>query len=374
MRRALTAAVAALALALALSFSVSAELDDELIGDYGEFFGDIGGDISGELPEGVVGDDPVSDAEALTDWRYVFSAVAGAVSASLGEALPIFLTLCGLILLSAALAAFRTALAPKFADMISACSFFAVGAAAVTLELGAIGSAALYIGELTKVANVLFPLAVSLYAAGGNVAAASIGSGAFGIFLGIAENLLARSIVPFAGICTALAVSTGFSSAIDLRPISGVIKKTYTTALGFVMTLFCAVTAAQNAIAAGQDSLGLRAARFFAGSAIPVVGGSVSESMRTLAASVGILRKSIGVCGIVLIFLLFLPTLTSLLLIRTANNAASGIAAALGLSRESTLLAELGSVFGYIAAVLAAASLMFIFLLTLLVSTAPIGM
>ena len=363
----------ALIFALFFSFSAFADVDDDIKSEYEDFFGGVEGSISGVLPDGVEGKDPVSDAEALTDWKYVFSFIGDVLGSSISEIMPIFFTLCGLVLLSAAIEAFRSSLDPKFGDMLSACSFFAVGAAALTLQYGVIASSARYIGDLCSVANVLFPITVSLYAAGGNVASASVSGGAFGIFLGICENVLSRSIVPFSGICLALATTTGFSASFDLRPISGVIKKTYATALGFIMMLFCAVTAAQNAIASGQDSLGLRAVKFFAGSAIPIVGGAVGESMKTLAASVGILRKSIGVCGIVIIFLIFLPTLFSLLLMKTANGAASGVAAMLGCSREASLLSEIGSVFGYIAAVLSATSLMFVFLLTLLVGTASVG-
>ncbi len=369
----LFAALLAVLIVFGFCFHASADVTDDISGDYGEFFDSAAGEFEGLLPDGADGDDPTADAEALTNWRYIFSAVGEVLGITLSKIIPMFCTLCGLLLLSAAVAAFRTAIAEKFAKILEFACTCAIAACTVALQYDTLAGAAEYINELGRLANMLFPLTVSLYAAGGNVAAASVSSGAYGIFLAIAENVLAKTVIPFASICTAFALSGSALTGVDLRAITGAIKKTYTTALGFIMMLFCAVTAAQSAIASGQDSLGLRAAKFFAGSAIPIVGGSVSESMRTLAASIGMLRKSIGISGIVMIFLLFLPTLTSLLLTRTACSLAAGLGAMLGCDRESALLTELASVYGYISAVLAGVSLMLIFMLTLLVGTAAIG-
>ena len=347
--------------------------EKELTEDYGKLFGTLPESIGERLPDGATGEDPLTDAEAMTDWRYIFSVISDAVGIELSRALPMLCSLCGLLIVSSVLECMRSALSPRFGDILSACCSCAVCTAAVALQYDTLVCAAKYIGDLCKLANLLLPLTVSLYAVGGNISAASVSGGAFGIFLSICENLLSKTVVPFSGICLAFAVSGCISSHIDLRPLAATVKKTYTTALGFLMTLFCTVTAAQNAIAAGSDSLGLRAAKFVAGSAIPVVGGSVSESMRTLAASIGMLRKSIGVCGIVMIFLLFLPTLISLLLIRAANSLAASFGAILGCSKESALLSELSSVYGYICAVLCMCSLMLIFILTLLVGAAAVG-
>ncbi len=362
----------AFAFLFSLLFSPLASASEAIETEYSDFFGALPESAVEDLPDSVNGADPVKDAEVLTDWRYLFSALSDMLGEGMRRTLPILCTLCGLLLTAAAVEAMRSALSFKFGNMISACVGCAVCAAAVTLQYETIAGAAEYLRDLCTLVNALLPLTLSLYAAGGNIAAASVSAGAFGIFLNFCENLLTKSIMPFAGVCLAFAVCSAVSSHIDLRPLTAVIKKTYTTALTFLMSIFCAVLAAQNAIASGADSLSLRAARFVAGSAIPILGGAVGESMKTFSASVGLLRKSIGVTGMILVILLFLPRLLSLLMMRTVNGVASGFAALLGCRRESELLAEISGVYGYISAVLCACSMMFVFILTLLVGAVSV--
>ena len=349
------------------TFAAFAEGDTEK--EYDEFLGGLPDSL--KLPDGVGNGDATADAEALADWSFIVTSVADALGVGVGKILPILASLCGLLLVSSVSEAFRGAL--KSGEILSVCTACAVGAAAVALQYEILAGAARYLYDLCALINALLPLTVSLYAAGGNVAAASVSGGAFGIFLNICENVLAKSVMPFAGICLSLSLAGCISSHINLKDITGVIKKTYTTFLGLVMSIFTFVLAAQNAIAAGADSISMRAAKFVAGTLIPILGGSVGESFRTFASGVGVLRRSVGVSGIVLIFLLFLPTLISLLLLRTVNGLASGFASLLGLRRERELLSEISSVCGYICGVLCMCSLMFIFALTLLVGAVSFG-
>ncbi len=350
------------------TFSASAEEDIEK--EYSSFIDGLPDSLTEKLPQ-LGKEDAVSDAEVLTDWNFIVAAVADALGLGVGKVLPMLASLCGLLLISSAAEAFRGTL--KTGEILSVCTTCAVGAAAIALQYEILAGAAKYLYDLSALVNALLPLTVSLYAAGGNVAAASVSGGAFGIFLNICENVLAKSVMPFAGICLALSLTGCVSSHINLKGITGIIKKTYTTFLAFVMSIFSFVLAAQNAIAVGADSISMRAAKFVAGSLIPVLGGSVGESFRTFAAGVGVLRRSVGVCGIILIFLLFLPTLVSLLLVRTVNGLASGFASLLGCDREGALLSEISSIYGYICGVLAMCSLMFVFALTLLVGAVSIG-
>ena len=116
--------------------------------------------------------------------------------------------------------------------------------------------------------------------------------------------------------------------------------------------------------------MSLRAAKFVAGSTIPVVGGSVSESMRTLSSSISLLRKSFGITGIILIFVLTLPVIILLLLTKTVLGISASAAELLGCDAEKRLLNGVSEIYGCLAAVVTSVSIMFIFLLTLLAVSA----
>jgi stage III sporulation protein AE len=111
-----------------------------------------------------------------------------------------------------------------------------------------------------------------------------------------------------------------------------------------------------------------------AGSFIPVVGGSVGESLKTVAGSIEYIRACVGVGGIIIIILLLLPTLLLIAATRLAFMAAGTVSKLLGCSEESNLLGELTNIYGYLLAVVCSCSVLFIFALTLLARTsAAIG-
>jgi hypothetical protein len=107
-----------------------------------------------------------------------------------------------------------------------------------------------------------------------------------------------------------------------------------------------------------------RTAKLVSSTVIPTVGGSVGETLRTVAASVQYLKSVVGIGGILLVLLLVLPTLLSLIAVRLVFLLAGGVAEMLGCEREARLLGELGSVFGCMLAVSAISGVMFILALT----------
>jgi len=131
--------------------------------------------------------------------------------------------------------------------------------------------------------------------------------------------------------------------------------------LSFFMMLLLAMLGSQTILGASKDTLAMRSAKFAAGSMIPVVGGSVAELLRSVSASVGYMRSAVGICGVLLLLLLMLPTLVELLLARATWQICSFFAEILGCDGEKRLLDEFASINGYlIAAVAICSSVLFL--------------
>ena len=139
-----------------------------------------------------------------------------------------------------------------------------------------------------------------------------------------------------------------------------VIKKIYNFVLVLVMTVLLASLAAQTVLSASADTVAARSARLMSGTLIPVVGGSVGETFRTLAAGVSYLKNIFGIGGIAVIALLVLPILITMLLARFVFLIAGGIADMLGCSNEARLLENLGEVYGTMLGVVSCVSVTFI--------------
>ena len=134
------------------------------------------------------------------------------------------------------------------------------------------------------------------------------------------------------------------------------------------MTLLLSlVIGIQNAMAMSVDSFSIKTAKFALGSFIPLVGGAISDAIGTVAGSLNLIKNTCGTMGIAAMIVLLLPSILHLILHRVAIGAAQGTAELLGCEKEGKLLAEVQGVFGYILAITALASVLFVFTLGLVI-------
>ena len=304
----------------------------------------------------------------------ILRAVGQVMGVTLTQNLALLAKLCGILVLSAT---FRAAVGERKNGTEGAISLVSVLAITLMLFAGEgtrFSQMEQFFGTVRALCVALIPLMGALYAMGGNVAAAVANHGVMSGFLAILETACSGVVVPVACVLVALAVLDAVTGKGSLCSLANLLKRTFTFGLSFFMMLLTFVLGLQHTLAKGSDTLALRTVRFAAGSFLPVVGGSISETLRTVAGSVEYLRGAVGVGGILVIFFLFLPTFLSVLLTRIAFSLSSAVAGLLSCAREQKLLGEISSVWGYFLSVIACLFVMTVFSLTLFAhSAAAIG-
>lgn len=361
---------------LLLPFAVSAEEDrTETVGDrmpdeYRDFLDAVPGDIRDRLPESLFSTDSRDATEAagqLSDFSYLAGAVLQSVGLHVGDCLRLLAQIVGLLLLSAVASALRDSIGNgSVGRAFSFCSSLAILAALLSGGYTTIRVAVGYFETLGKMTSAAIPLLATLYAMGGNVTAAASSAAGMTVYLSLTEELVGKTIVPFTGICLAFAAMEAVDPGLRLGTLASTVKKQYTTLLAFLMTLLLAMLGAQTTLGARADTLAMRGAKFAAGNLIPVVGGSVSELLRTVSAGVGYLRGTVGISGVLLLLLTLFPVLIELLLYRLVWQIGASVADLVGCSSEKKLLDEVASLCGYLAAAVSICSSVFILALTLL--------
>lgn len=217
--------------------------------------------------------------------------------------------------------------------------------------------------------NGMIPVTASIWALGGNVSTATAGSATLYCFLNVFEKLWAASAIPI----FALLLMLGFCDVMctDLKSgrVLGTVKRIYGFFLGLSMTLLLSSLAAQTTLTAVADSVTARAGRLVSSTVIPIVGGNLGESLRTVASSVTYLKSIFGVGGIIIIALLVLPMAISLLLTRFVFGICSTFADIIGCSQESKLLSSFSEAYGCVLAVVCGVGMMFVLALCIFMKT-----
>lgn len=337
--------------------------------EWQDFLDAIPGEIAALLPEGFFAENPEEAGKAVAEvgsFSAIFDTVLRLTGLSIKESVGLFARICGVLVLAAVL---RTLTDGKGEGTYRAGAFCTTAVLALLIlqqQHGKMAEIGAYFDTVRGLSVALLPLMGTLYAMGGNVSTAVAHHGMMSLFLTVLESVCSTTALPLAGICLTMALLDSVSDGLSLRSLTTLIKRTYTFGLSLVMLLLCGVLGLQSTLGKGADTLALRTIRFAVGSFLPVVGGSVSESLRTVAGSVAYLRATVGVGGILVLFFAFLPLFLSVLFTRMAFLLGGSVAGMLACPREERLLSELAGVYGYFMAIIACLFVTVSFSLTIL--------
>jgi len=226
-----------------------------------------------------------------------------------------------------------------------------------------------YFDHLNNMMYGMIPITGAVWAMGGNVSTATAGTVTMYSFLNLSQILFSKTVIPMASIGTCMAFCNGICPDIGIKKISSVMRKAYIFVIGAIMTLFTAILTTQTSITAASDSTAARTAKFVSSTIIPIVGGSVGDSLRTVAAGIQYLKSVLGVGAILLIFLMVLPVLMSLIINRFVLSLSEGISEFLGCDELGSILGELAEVYSVVIAAVSMTSVMFILAFYIFIKT-----
>ncbi len=315
------------------------------------------------LPDGIFSSDAEEAVDAigeLCDLQYLLGALLDAVGLRLGDAVRLLCTLVGLLLLAAVLRQFRDTVGGRGGETFGFCLRLGLYAAIVSQSVGLVETVTTFFSQLSGLTGAFIPVMGTLYAMGGNLGQAAVSRELLLVFLSVCQYVSGVLTPPVCGICMAFSLFDAFGSRLTLTPLGETIKRWYTSLLGLITFLLTFVLSAQSILVARADSLAMKGIKYAVGSLIPVAGGAVSGTLGSVTAGVELLRGATGICGVILVALLLLPTLVHLLLFRGMLNLAKTVAALLGCDGEGRLLGEMASLYGYLAAAVAICSVTFV--------------
>ena len=259
-----------------------------------------------------------------------------------------------------ALSALAEAGEGRLSDITSTGVTVVFGAGLAGAVVPIFGEIAKVLGQTSEFFAAFVPLATAVQVSAGAVNTASVSA----VAMNLTVSLLSGLGVPFFlslagfGLCVGLVSSFGDSSAAALA--SG-IKRFFMWAIGLVCAIILGALALQTYIASARDSAAMRAARYAATSLIPVVGGTVSGAMATLATGLSYVKSIVGAGALAVLLSMLLSPFIILILYRTAVSVAAGLASYLGVKRAEGLLSSVRGAFDLYLAVYSITSVVFVF-------------
>lgn len=167
----------------------------------------------------------------------------------------------------------------------------------------------LYIKDVSTFISIFSSSATVITALCGNAATAGIQSIGFSVLLSIIQLLLSDIIPIVLSLFLCLSVIDILFGQGSFANISNTIKKAIIGVFVFSVSLFYIFISSYGQAASSADSASLRTLRLFIGNSIPIIGNTISESVRTIASNIISIKNSIGLAAIIFIISMFLPIL-----------------------------------------------------------------
>lgn len=212
------------------------------------------------------------------------------------------------------------------------------------------------------------PVFVGIVAlSGGAVTAAGAGA----LLLSAAQvvsSVSAFAVLPLCGGYLAISICSGVSSLLDGFQIADFIKKAVLWIISFISTVFLGILSLQTAVNSAADSLTLRTSKFIIGTCVPIAGTALSEAASTITSCISLLRSSVGIYGVAVLAVIYLPVITELILWRLSLTVCSAVASMFSQNKISGLLKAVDMMISVLIGILLLIGGMFIISLTVLVT------
>ncbi len=213
------------------------------------------------------------------------------------------------------------------------------------------------------------PTQAALYAASGFTLTAAISAVSSNIAISVTQVLSASLLLPLIkASCTLISVNA-ICKRINLSGIISFIRSFSLWVIGLSFTLLTGLMSLQTVLKSSADTLAMKGLRYGAAKLIPVAGGMISESMRTVAASLGFIKNVTGIAGITFIIYLILPPIAAVITIKLFFTILTWLSRATGQEAHSALLDGFNACITVLTSLLLGCSVAFIIILTLFIST-----
>ena len=231
----------------------------------------------------------------------------------------------------------------KTPELVSLCGCAAITIICVSDTNSYISLGTKTVNDISSFSKILLPAMCTASAACGEISSAAVRYAASALFMDVFISVAQNLIIPFVYAYLAVSIaSAAFNNGI-LASVARLFKWVSTSLMTLLSLGFTAYISVSSAIASGGDKLASKIAKTTISTALPVVGGIISDAV---VAGAEIVKNTLGAFGMIAVLSFCISPLIIIGLNYLAFKAASACTSALKLPQISSLTQSVGGAFG----------------------------
>ena len=285
--------------------------------DFAELDNVVGELASVELFGGSVKDKVAKllSGEFFTNYSSVFQAVVSVFLVDIREFLPFLFTILAIGILSSLINEFKNG-SDGTSDIIH---FVCMSVMVITIififkDILSLVSDTLSI--LLKQMEIIFPILLALMTAIGSFSSVSIYNPLVAVLTTIVGFVFEKLLFPIFIVVFVLSILGNLTETVKLGKLQSFLSSLFKWSVGIVFTLFTGFLSLQGITAGRYDSVSIKATKFAVKSYIPIIGSYISEGMDFLVLGSVLVKNTVGLVGVFILFLTVLSPIISILIIK----------------------------------------------------------
>ncbi len=218
--------------------------------------------------------------------------------------------------------------------------------------------------QLDLLGKALLPSLAAAVAASGGIVSAGVRQVTTVFFANLLLTLIRSVLLPMVYFYVAAASADAMLPGNPLKSIAAGIKKVVTWALTGSLVLFTGYLTVSGAVSASADTLTLHMTRTVISTAVPVVGGIISQASDSVLSGAGLLKNTVGVLGMLAVLATCLTPFLHLAVQYLVYKLTAFLAGTAGSGTLVELIDALGGAFGLVLGMVGSCALLLLISIT----------
>ena len=214
------------------------------------------------------------------------------------------------------------------------------------------------IDSMDTFSKALLPTLAAAAAASGAAVSATAKQVATAFFADILITVIKNLLLPLVYAYIAVAAADAAVGNGVLKRIGALIKSFTIWALSLILAAFTAYLTLSGVISGTTDAVALKATKTVISSAVPVVGGIISDASESILIGAGVLRNAIGVFGAIAVIAICIAPFLRLSIHYIMYKIAAAVSSTIGDEKIIGLIDNLASAFGIVLGMTASCALL----------------
>ncbi len=224
------------------------------------------------------------------------------------------------------------------------------------------------IENISSFMKIIVPVVIATLVASGAPISASVFEPVLIATVEIGVAIVQGVFIPLVMVTTALNVVNNLSDRFKTDRMVKFITQLVKWGLSIMLTIFVSVAGLQSIAASGADGITIKLTKFAASNLIPVVGGILSESVETVMSCSALIKNSVGIMGIIVMGVIAITPLLKIAGILLIFRLAAAISEPVSEPKIIKCISELANSISLLFSMLAATTVMFIVVLTIMIN------